>query len=302
MRPRDSLSECDVIIVNYNAGSLLARCIASLASPAVRSIIVVDNASTDGSLISLEESSDSKKLTIVRNTDNLGFSAACNIGAGLSNAPYLLFLNPDCALSSTALQRLLGVLDSAYDAGMAGGLLINPDGSEQEGGRRSFPTPSRAFVKAFRLRFLSKILPSYFSDFSLREEAVPERPVEVEVISGACMLVRREAIDNVGLWDEGYFLHCEDMDWCMRFHRQGWRILFVPDAVIVHQKGACSRSRPIFVEWHKHRGMLRFYRKFYLDQYPAVLMWLVMVAVWVRFSAIAAYVGAARFLNVWKRA
>ena len=77
------------------------------------------------------------------------------------------------------------------------------------------------------------------------------------------MLVTREAMQEVGEWDEGYFLHCEDLDWCMRFRQKGWKILFVPSSRIEHALGVCSKSRPIFVEWHKHKGMMRFYRKFF---------------------------------------
>jgi len=101
---------------------------------------------------------------------------------------------------------------------------------------------------------------------------LPDGAIEVEAISGACVLVKREVMEDVGLWDEGYFLHCEDMDWCMRFRQKGWKILFVPDARISHALGACSQSRRVLVEWHKHKGMLRFYRKFFRHQYPGDLL------------------------------
>ena len=118
-------------------------------------------------------------------------------------------------------------------------------------------------------------------------QPLPERPVEVEAISGACMMARREAVDDVGLWDEGYFLHCEDLDWCMRFRSKGWKILFVPSARVTHYLGVSSKSRPVFVEWHKHKGMMRFYRKFFKRQYPLGLMGLVAVGVWLRFVLVA---------------
>src|SRR3546814_512653 len=111
------------------------------------------------------------------------------------------------------------------------------------------------------------------------------------------MLVKRQAVEDVGLCDEGYFLHCEDLDWCMRFRQKGWKILFVPSAHISHALGACSRSRPIFVEWHKHKGMMRFYRKFFRHQYPGLLMGLVTAGVWLRFSLAVAYLTAQRLLH-----
>ena len=95
--------------------------------------------------------------------------------------------------------------------------------------------------------------------------------------------------EDVGPLDDGYFMHCEDLDWCMRFRQKGRQILFVPTAKVVHFLGVCSKSRPIFVEWHKHKGMMRFYRKFFRHQYPGILMWLVGLGVWLRFGLIATY-------------
>jgi hypothetical protein len=101
------------------------------------------------------------------------------------------------------------------------------------------------------------------------------------------MMVRRAALTQVGPFDEGYFMHCEDLDWCMRFRAAGWKILFVPDARVVHHKGISTRSRPISTEWHKHQGMLRFYRKFMSDRYSGGFMGLVALAVYIRFALVA---------------
>jgi GT2 family glycosyltransferase len=114
---------------------------------------------------------------------------------------------------------------------------------------------------------------------------LPTKPVSVEAISGAFMLVRRSALEAVGPMDDGYFLHCEDIDWCMRFRAIGLKILFVPYISIIHWKGFSSTARPIRVELHKHRGMIRFYYKFFRHQYPGILMYIVVVAVWLRFFA-----------------
>jgi GT2 family glycosyltransferase len=274
------------IIVNYNAGSLLRSCVAYLlACPQAIEIIIVDNASSDGSLNGLD---DISQVTIVRNSTNLGFAVACNIGIKASTAPYLLFLNPDCDLVGDALAPLLNDLQRNDQVGMVGGLLLNWDCTEQAGGRRAVPTPWRSFVRAFGLHRLADRWPNMFYDFHLHKQPLPAESLEVEAISGACMLVKRKAIYDVGLWDEGYFLHCEDLDWCMRFRQKGWKILFVPASRISHALGACSRSRRIFVEWHKHKGMLRFYRKFFSRDYPAVIMWLVTAGVWIRFVMVTA--------------
>ncbi|MDD5580372.1 MAG: glycosyltransferase family 2 protein [Methylobacter sp.] len=275
------------IIVNYNAGDLLYECVESLLKCPLRiEIIVVDNASSDGSLKSL---ADVPQIKIIRNTLNTGFSAGCNKGLKAANADYLLFLNPDCSLDPHAIYELIQALKSDESVGMVGGLLMNPDGSEQGGGRRAVPTPWRSFVRVFELSRFANRWPRLFFDFYLHKQPLPAKPVEVEAISGACMLAKRGAIEDVGLWDEGYFLHCEDLDWCMRFRKRDWKILFVPSARIMHALGVCSRSSPIFVEWHKHKGMMRFYRKFFRHQYPGVLMGIVTIGVWLRFGVLAWY-------------
>ena len=280
------------IIVNYNAGSLLRKCVDSLlACPLDIEIIVVDNASSDASLDGLQ---DLSQVCVIRNPVNMGFAAACNIGVQASSAPFLLFLNPDCFFQPDAIAPLLAGLQSGDRVGMVGGLLVNEDGTEQGGGRRAVPTPWRSIVRAFGLQRFANRWPKLFYDFHLHKQPLPDGPIEVEAISGACMLVKREVMEDVDLWDEGYFLHCEDLDWCMRFRQKGWKILFVPDARISHALGACSQSRRVFVEWHKHKGMLRFYRKFFRHQYPGMLMGLVVAGVWLRFGLAAVYLTARR--------
>ncbi|WP_086936752.1 MULTISPECIES: glycosyltransferase family 2 protein [Pseudomonas] len=292
--------ECDVIIVNYNAGKLLLACVGSAFAAGASRVIVVDNDSHDDSLMLVERThAAGNSLQIVRNAANLGFAVACNQGARLSAAPNLFFLNPDTVLAADAIDHLLLALRSAPEIGMVGGFLCNPDGSEQAGGRRVFPTPRRAFMRAFGLSRLSVLFPSLLSDFLLHKEPLPGTPVVVEAISGACMLVKREAIESVGLWDEDYFLHCEDLDWCMRFHQAGWRVLFVPDARVMHVFGGCSRHRPYFVEWHKHLGFLRFYRKFFRRKYPTVLWISVVIGVWFRFGLVVLRHATTRFRNAW---
>ena len=193
-------------------------------------------------------------------------------------------LNPDCVIRPDTIERMIAVMESDPYAAMAGCLIRNPDNSEQAGCRRFIPTPWRSLVRVLKL---STLFPGYpkFSSFNLTGHPLPSGPVSVEAISGAFMLLRRSAVEEVGLMDEGYFLHCEDLDWCMRFMRAGYKILFVPDVEIVHAKGASSADRPIRVEWHKHKGMIRFYRKFFWDHYPKALMSLVIPAVWARFAA-----------------
>jgi len=290
---------CAVVIVNYNAGKLIADCVDSILSSNVAHIVVVDNDSSDGSLDYLK-GIPAEQLSIIANDKNLGFAAACNIGYSHLESDFILFLNPDCYLDKSAIAILIKVLQSDPEIGMVGGLLSNLDGSEQQGGRRAIPTPWRSFVRAFGLQHLAKYWPNLFFDFHLHKQTLPSHPIEVEAISGACMLVKREAIDDVGLWDEAYFLHCEDLDWCMRFRQKNWKILFVPEAKISHALGACSKSRQVFVEWHKHKGMIRFYNKFFKQQYPGPLMALVVFGVSLRFLLVAGYFSGQRLFNKLK--
>lgn len=283
------------IIVNYNAGEFLRSCVDSLLNcPLETEVIVVDNASTDDSLDAL---AGLPNVQIIKNATNVGFATACNVGIRVASAPFLLFLNPDCFFKPDTLIRLLEAMRFDERVGMVGGLLVNPDGTEQAGGRRAIPTPWRSFVRAFGLARFADRWPRLFFDFHLLKQPLPNHNIEVEAISGACMMVRREAIQDVGEWDERYFLHCEDLDWCMRFRQKGWKILFVPSARVTHALGVSSRSRPIFVEWHKHKGMIRFYRKFFRRQYPGVLMGLVALGVWLRFGLVAGYYTVKRMIG-----
>lgn len=281
---------CDVVVVNYNSGSHLAECVASVLAQDGTQLVIVDNASRDDSLEKVHQAfPGDPRLIVLRNGHNLGFAAACNTGYGACRQPLVLFLNPDTVLAPGAIRSMIDVLLQLDEVGMVGGMLCNPDGSEQPGGRRVFPTPRRALVRALRLSRLAARWPRLFSDFLMHKEPLPAEPIIVEAISGACMLVKREAMDDVGHWDEGYFLHCEDLDLCMRFREKNWKVGFVPQARVFHAWGACSRSRPIFVEWHKHLGMMRFYGKFYRCRYPAYMHGVIAAGVWIRFVLVATW-------------
>ncbi|MCF8055222.1 MAG: glycosyltransferase family 2 protein [Desulfocapsa sp.] len=280
MSPRIS-----VIIVNYNAGLELTQCVQSVAESGNNlEIVVVDNDSSDQSIQQLHERYDGeKKLTVLQNDRNFGFAVACNQGSRFAKGEFFLYLNPDCIVEPETISTLLHVLESKDDAGMVGGLILNHDGTEQRGCRRAIPTPWKSLVNSLGLRRLARFNKKIFSDFRLDSVELPAEPIEVDAISGACMLVSRKAFDDVGPMDEAYFLHCEDLDWCMRFGQQGWKILFVPQARLLHSKGSCSSSRPVFVEWSKHKGMVRFYRKFFADNDSLPKFCLVWLGIWLRF-------------------
>ena len=288
-----------VLTVNFNAGGhLVAGARAVLASTAPVELLVVDNGSTDGSVDALRKATgDDPRVRILENGANLGFARANNRGLGEARGEWLLFLNPDCAIRPDTIARVRDALEERPRAGMAGCLVLNPDGTEQAGCRREAPTPGKALVRALGLGPLARRLgfeKAGARDFVRRGDPLPPHPVAVDAISGAFMLVRREALEAVGPLDEGYFLHCEDLDWCERFRRAGHEVLFVPGVAVVHDKGTSSRGRPVRVLWHMHRGMVRYYRKFLRDRYPWPLLWLVVAGVWLRFATLAAVAVARR--------
>ncbi len=268
--------------VNYNAGQGLCDLVTLLAlDPCMAGVVVVDNASSDGSLAFLADETRDPRVRCIENDTNRGFAAGCNQGAALNDTPYILFINPDCRIQSDALARLVALMQARPDVGMVGPLILNADGSEQRGCRRYLPSPRRALMRVLGLGGVDAN--GRVAGFDLTGTPLPPEPAEVEAISGACMLVRREVFARLGGWDEGYFLHCEDLDICMRFGRDGQKIVFVPDAIVTHVQGVSSRGRNVFVLWHKHRGMWRYYTKFQRAASPVWLTILVWAGIWSRF-------------------
>jgi len=269
---------------------MLTECVRSvLTSTVLVEVYVSDNGSADNSIAYLRAWLGTHPLLrIIENGGNLGFARGNNIVLAQCNCDYVLVLNPDCIIEPDTIERMVRVMEEHPNAGMAGALIVNPDGSEQVGCRRFVPTPWRSFIRVFKLHRLVKKHPR-FQPFTMTGMPLPEGPQPVEAISGAFMLARREAIDAVGPMDDKYFLHCEDLDWCMRFRSAGWKILFVPNVRVVHWKGLSSEAHPVRVEYHKHRGMVRFYNKFFRHQYPGLLMVLVFLAVWIRFALKSAW-------------
>lgn len=287
-----------VIIVNFNSGDLLTQAVLCvLSSSADVEVLIIDNNSTDTSLSALRTHiGNDPQVHIHENDRNTGFSKASNQALEQASGEYALFLNPDCLIRPDTLARMIEVMDADPDAGMAGPLICNPDGTEQAGCRRVIPTPWLAMM---RVLHLNKFFPKnpLFQSFVLTNKPVPKEPIVIEAISGAFMFARRKALQEIGLMDEDYFLHCEDIDLCMRFNQTKWKILFVPDVIIMHYKGTCSYNRPVRVLWHKHKGMVHFYQKFFRTRYPLPLLLLVNTTVWIRFALL---LPATLFSHVFK--
>ena len=272
-----------IIIVNYNAGDWLLRSVQSALAFSRAKVYVVDNDSNDDSMQALSSHfNNEKRLSLIQNANNIGFAAANNQVLKQIDTDYALLMNPDCELNEQTIPELLSAFKQYPEMGLASCVILNEDGSVQSTCRRRFPTPWSAFV---RLTQLHRLFPARFDNFDMGSQPLPESVDFIEAVSGAFMLVNMQAVQQVGLLDEGYFMHCEDLDWCKRFELADWKVGFVPTASVLHAKGVSSRSRPIGVLWTLHKGMLRFFDKFYKAQYSWALRWLVKLGVYMSFVA-----------------
>ncbi len=271
----------DAVVVNYNAGGWLLRSIESvLASEQVDQLTVVDNASVDDSLQRLMASSCAERCRVIKNTSNRGFGAAVNQALADSQAEQVLVLNPDCELSEDALLMLSEALIANPTAAIAGPLVLNADGTEQRACRRRTPTPKRALITMLGLERFGLI------GVNIRDP-LPGRATPMDAVSGAALLVRGDFWRQLGGFDAGYFLHCEDLDLFERTRRADRQILFVPTAQVLHAKGVSQHGRRLSSERYKHRGMVRFYRRFFAPETPVALRWVWPTLVWLRFAVFA---------------
>jgi len=281
-----NLPEIEAIIVNYNAGDALTRCVQSVIDQqAPARILVTDNASADGSIEHLQRVIDLPQVVQIRvNSENLGFARAINQATReLSvESRYLLILNPDCEMLPGSLQALCAALDNDPSAALAGPLVVDRQGRPMRGTLRRFPDPWSALLTFSGLWRLGRWFPS-LGGVEKRAQ-LPVETMPAEAVSGACMLIRTSEFLSAGGMDGEYGLHCEDLDLMFRLHRKGLHCLFVPAARVFHAQGVSSSSRPLWVHWQKHRGMQRFFIKFQANQYQPVLRWLVIVGIWLRFA------------------
>jgi GT2 family glycosyltransferase len=286
-----------ILIVNFNSGPWLARCVESvLTSDLPLEILIGDNGSHDDSIEQLRIGHKHREeCRIFSYGCNLGFATATNRLLAQSCGEFVLLLNPDCLIGATTLAAMIAVFRQYPGVGMAGCLIRNLDGSEQRGCRRRIPTLESAFYRSLPSWLLNPGATA--RNFDLTNTPLPTVACDVEAISGAFMLVSRQALAVVGPMDEGYFLHCEDLDWCLRFSRAGLRILFVPQIEITHEQGVCSAARPVRVEWHKHRGMLRFFRKFYHAGERPLWVLFTPLAIWTHFVVASVRQIVARFAH-----
>jgi len=240
------------VVVNHDAGALLTACVASLEDEGVAEVIVVDNASSDGSPDVLE--SGHPEVTLVRTGANLGYGAGANRGIGMADAEFVLVSNPDVAVHPGAVAALARAIGAEPTLAVVGPRIEESDGSRYPSARR-FPS----LVDAAGHALLAGVAPgNRFSARYRMADLDPSAPTEVDWVSGACFVARRRALVELGGFDEGYFMYAEDTDLCWRARRAGWGVAYVPDAVVTHLQGVSTARHPYRMLVAHHRSVLRF--------------------------------------------
>jgi GT2 family glycosyltransferase len=252
--------ELSIVVVNYRTLDQLLVCLESLQADArdVRTeIVVVDNDSRDGCGEILKRRFPEARL--IANTANLGYARAVNQGIRATRGEFVLVMNPDCEVRRGALEALIGYLRANSGVAVAGPKILNPDGSI-EFSARMFPDHFTFLFNRYSL--LTRLFPGNpFSRRYLLTDWDHASVREVDWVSGACLLVRREAIERVGPMDEAFFMFNEDVDWCRRMKLAGWSVCYVPGAVVVHHIGASRRKVQSRVIYARHLGMIHYFHK-----------------------------------------
>ncbi|MBA3929536.1 MAG: glycosyltransferase family 2 protein [Xanthomonas sp.] len=266
------------VVVTHESASSIDDCLMRLrVAHGVHEIRVVDNASTDDTMeIVQRHALQDARVRFIANPDNPGFAVGCNQGARDTLAPWLAFVNPDLMVEADTLARLRS---HAHDAGrdmLLGVDLVDEEGVRDAAARRRDPV----FAKMLRAPGAASRLGVQVDDGQALQP--------VDVVSGALMLMPRALFDGIGGFDEGYRLHAEDMDLCRRARDAGAVVAVANDIRVLHLRGVSSRARPVFVEWHKHRGLWRYFRTFEASQRGPFTRMGVFAAIWLHFGAVLA--------------
>ena len=260
------MPDLSVIIVSYNTRDLLARCLSEVRAAAQdipHEIIVVDNASSDGSRAYLER--QASDLRLILNERNLGFAAANNQGMKIAEAPILLLLNSDAFVTAETLRRGMNTIRHNPYVGLAGVRILNPDGTIQaEHG--DFPTLWHDIRISIGLDQLDR-----------KASQAPSVAWPVDWVHGACMFARREAVQTVGGLDERFFMYSEEVDWCHRFWDAGWQVWYLPDASAVHVGGASSHSNDLVRRVALYQSRLGL-RRHIAGPHSSLLLWIAMIS------------------------
>ena len=274
----------DLIIVNYKSTDFLLSCLDSIydrRNGFRANVHVVDNGPGEfGFLVK----SIYPETNIIINDANLGFSKAVNKVLKKTSSPYVIILNPDTIVYENFFESIIGFIKKHPEVGITGPKILNPDGSTQ-GSARAFPNLLSAFFG--RRSILTKWFPNsrLTAVNILSQKSNGQTPMEVDWISGACMVVRRRAIEQVGMLDERFFLYWEDVDWCKRMWQKGWKVIYLPVAVIQHGVGGSSERNLVRSTFEFHKSAYLFYKK-YRQSYRLIWKPVAFCALLARFCGI----------------
>ena len=280
----NELKFCSVIIVSYKTGGILLDCLKSVFRQVlVKQVILIDNGNTRTLMQQVNTLADEEpRLEIITGHGNVGFSGGCNLGVRRARNDYILLLNPDSIMSDGVISEALDVFTSRPDASVITVKIENQDGSEQRGARRNLMTPWTCVVEQFRLDRLAPNHP-HFERLNLNETKPFDNISSVQCISGAFMLMPKKVYNDLGGMDEKYFLHVEDVDFCMRVEKAGGIILYDPHVKVMHQKSS-SDVFPGFIEWHKAKSFCIYFDKHFHNQYPKWILTIFATAIYLRFG------------------
>ncbi|CAH8248965.1 glycosyltransferase family 2 protein [Paenibacillus melissococcoides] len=286
--------DLSIIIVNYNTKQLTLNCIESVYRSVTDfqyEVILIDNASRDDSVQVFRQ--QCPQVELIANEQNLGFSKANNQGMQIAKGRYVLLLNSDTVIQPDTLDVMIRFMDEHPEVGASGCKVVLPDGSLDKACRRGFPTPAATFFYVSRL---SKLFPKNPRINAYhREDLNPDEAYPIDCLIGAFMMVRREAIDQVGMLDEQFFMYGEDVDWCYRIKQAGWVNYYYPKTQIIHYKRASSRNKPYKITYEFHRAIYVLYNKHFKKKYP---FWVTALM----YAGIGAKLGLAMLMNVLSRA
>lgn len=277
------MTDCDVVIVNYNAGAYLSRCVATVfehSGDSAIEVIVVDNDSSDGSTDAV--SAAFPALRIIRNADNRGFGRAANQGIAAGSAPYAFVLNPDSEIRSGSIADLIQTADGAPRVAVLGVLTSEPDGTVYPSARQ-IPRLTDALGHALLGPFAkqNRFTRAYtLADWDRKTER------DVDWVSGSCMLVRRGALEQVGGFDPGYFMYAEDADLCTRMRDAGWTVRFSPVMNVMHARGVSTAGSRRMVFEHS-RSIERYVRTWVLTGWKRVFLPLAKLVLYLRAVIVA---------------
>ena len=239
---------------------------------------MIDNTSRDNSVPMLKQ--NFPEVHLIENDDNVGFTRANNQAIRQCRSDYVLLLNPDTLIQDGAIDKMVQFMDEHPDVGVSGCRVLNEDGSLQLACRRSIPSPSVAF---FRLTGLSRLFPKskMMAQYNLTY-LDPMQTHEVDAVSGAFLLIRRQAIEQIGLLDESFWIYGEDIDWCIRAKRAGWKVMYYPDAHILHYKGVGCSTNSRKTSYEFYRAMYLFHKKHFATDCSPVTNLLIYTGIFVK--------------------